>query len=123
MGSIIETNDTLQITPKQGFPAELVLERHLQEPYELKDFENKIFEFRDKPGLRVYHAPPVRNFLVENRDGKWIYWGLAHILETTLDLVNKKTSGKFKVIKLYTPEEMKEVFSLTDGMAKTNYFA
>ena len=36
--------------------------------------------------------------LFENRDGKWIYWGLVHIIETTCDYVNKTTSGKFKII-------------------------
>jgi len=33
MGSYIEFNDTLQLTTEQGFPAELDLEKHLQEPF------------------------------------------------------------------------------------------
>lgn len=73
MGSFIETNDTLQITREQGFPKELNLEKHLKNPYNVKDFENKIFDFKNKSGIRIYHAPPVRNFFVENREGKWIY--------------------------------------------------
>ena len=73
MGSIIEINDTLQLTHEQGFPAELNLEVHLKNPYKTEDFDGKIFEFKNKPSVRVYKAPPVRNFLVENKNGKWIY--------------------------------------------------
>lgn len=66
MGSYIETNDTLQITREQGFPKELDYERHKAKPYLAEEFNDKIFEFKDKPNIRVYHRPPVRNFLVEN---------------------------------------------------------
>jgi len=95
MGSFIETNDTLQITKGQGFPGELNLEKHLENPYKAEDFKDKKFEFKNKPGVRVYNMPPVRNFFAENRDGKWIYWGLINILELNIDYVNKTTSGKF----------------------------
>ena len=98
MGTIIETNDTLQITKEQGFPLELNLESHLINPVTADSLAGKIFEFKDKPKIRVYHQPPVRNFLVENIDGKWVYWGLVHILEITHDYENKTTSGKFKII-------------------------
>jgi hypothetical protein len=113
MGSMIEMNDTLQITREQGFPAELDLERHKKQPFKAEDFEGRIFEFRDKPNIRVYHAPPVRNFLAENRDGKWTYWGLVHITEIRHDYVNKTTSGKFKIIYIYPPDEMEKVHDLT----------
>lgn len=33
MGSFTENNDTLQITKEQGFPAELILETHIESPY------------------------------------------------------------------------------------------
>lgn len=114
MGSIIELNDTLQITKEQGFPEELNLEFHLKKPFTEKDFKKRIFEFKNKSGIRVYKSPPVRNFLVENRNGKWIYWGLVHILEIRHDYVNKTTSGKFKIIYIYTPEEMKKAYDLID---------
>lgn len=119
MGSIIETNDTLQVTREQGFPAELELKTHLEQPYNAKDFDGKTFSFTDKPGLRVYHAPPVRNFLVENIDGKWLYWGLIHILETRYDQENKTTSGTFKIIYINTPEEMIQAHHLIDQVAET----
>jgi hypothetical protein len=122
MGSIIEINDTLQLTKEQGFPSVLNLEKHLEKPYKAEDFDGKVFEFKDKSGIRVYKIPPVRNFLVENRDGKWIYWGLVHILETKMDYLNKTTSGKFKIIYIYTPEEMKKAHDLIDKNEKTRFF-
>jgi hypothetical protein len=122
MGSPIEINDTLQITREQGFPAELDYERHKEKPFKAEDFEGKIFEFLNKPSIRVYQASPVRNFLVENKDGKWLYWGLIHIIEITHDYVKQTTSGKFKIVHLYTPEEMKQVYAQIDGRQETNFF-
>ena len=119
MGSYIELNDTLQMTEEQGFPAELNVKKHLVNPYQTKDFENRIFEFKNKPNVRNYHMPPVRNFLVENVDGKWIYWGLIHMLEVQHDYVNKTTSGKFKIIHINTPEEMKMAHQLIDRNEET----
>lgn len=65
MESITELNDTLQITKEQGFPTELILETHLQTPYKVENFEGKVFSFKNKPQIRNYQQPPVRNFLVE----------------------------------------------------------
>ena len=121
MGSIIEINDTLQITKDQGFPAELDYEQHKRKPFQAEDFKGRIFEFRDKSGIRVYQSPPVRNFLVENRSGKWIYWGLVHIMEIHHDYVNKTTSGKFKIIYIYMPEEMTKAHDLIDRNAETKF--
>lgn len=121
MGSYIEMNDTLQITNEQGFPKELDLERHKLIPYKVEDFRNMIFEFKNKPNIRNYHMPPVRNFLVQNIDGKWIYWGLVHVLEVTHDYVNKKTSGKFKIVYINSPEEMNMAHKLIDRNENTFY--
>jgi hypothetical protein len=123
MGSKIETNDTLQITSEQGFPKDLVLEKHLENPYKAEDFLGKVFEFKNKDGIRIFQIPPVRNFLVENRKGKWIYWGLCHIVETNHDYLNKITSGKFKIIYINSPEEMKKAYDLIDRRLEKNYFA
>ena len=114
MGSYIETNDTLQIAREQGFPEELIFEKHKVNPYKAEDFKDKIFEFKDKPNIRIYHRPPVRNFLVENIDGKWLYWGQVHILEVNHDYINKTTSGKFKIIYINKPEEMEMAHNLID---------
>jgi len=123
MGSFIETNDTLQITREQGFPVKLDLTRHLVSPIEVKELGDRVFEFKNKKDIRIYQIPPVRNFLVENRGGKWIYWGLVHILGISHDNVNKVTSGKFKIIYINTPEEMKIAFKLTDQRPEMNYFS
>ncbi|MBU0707162.1 hypothetical protein KKG41_02205 [Patescibacteria group bacterium] len=114
MGTIIETNDTLQITREQGFPKELDYDRYQKYPFTSKDFKGRVFEFHDKPKIRIYHAPPVRNFLAENRDGKWIYWGQVHIIEVTHDMVKQTTSGKFKIEYIYTPDEMKQAHNILD---------
>ena len=122
MGSLIEINDTLQLTKEQGFPEELDYEKHKAHPYIAKDFENRIFEFKAKPKIRIYQIPPVRNFLVQNVNGKWLYWGLAHIIEVIHDNVSQTTSGKFKIIYINTPEEMKQAHKLIDKNPKTDFF-
>lgn len=122
MGSIIELNDTLQINREQGFPEELNLEKHLKNPYKAEDFKDKIFEFKNKKGIRVYHVLPVRVVLVENINGKWLYWGLVYITKLHLDYEKKLTSGKFKIIYIYTPEEMKKAHDLIDRDPKTRFF-
>ena len=120
---MIETNDTLQITKEQGFPKELDLAKHLENPFQAKDFKERVFEFKNKKGIRIYHTPPVRNFFVENIGGKWVYWGLVHMLEVRHDYVNKTTSGKFKIIYINTPEEMKTMFKITDQRPELDYFS
>lgn len=122
MGSIIEINDTLQITTEQGFPKELDYERHKTHPFTAADFEGRIFEFQNKPKIRIYKLPPVRNFLVQNIGGKWLYWGLVHILEVTHDNMRNTTSGKFKIIYIYTPEEMEYAHRLIDRNKETDFF-
>lgn len=107
MGSFIEINDTLRITNEQGFPKELDVSKHLESPYKLEEFKDKIFEFTSKPAIRVYQAPPTRNFLVQDIAGKWLYWGRCHIIEIRHDYLKQETSGKFKIISINTPEEMK----------------
>lgn len=121
MGSVLELNDTLQITRVQGFPQELDYKEHKKKDFVAKDFAGKIFEFRNKSGIRIYHSPPVRNFLVENREGKWIYWGLVEINEITHDYVKKTTSGKFKILYIYTPEEMEKAHDLIDRREEVKF--
>ena len=123
MGTFVEINDTLQLTPEQGFPKELVLEEHIKNNIKAEDFLGRVFEFKNKNGIRIFHTPPVRNFLVENRKGKWIYWGLCHITEITCDFKNKITSGKFEIIYINTPEEMKKAHELIDRNLETSYFS
>jgi len=77
MGGHIELNDTLQLTTEQGFPKELVLEKHLKKQFKTEDFAGKIFSFKDKSGVRIFQPAPIRVFLVHNINGKWLYWGIV----------------------------------------------
>jgi hypothetical protein len=108
MGSHIELNDTLQITLEQGFPKELVLEKHLKKPFKADDFKGKIFSFC-KSDIRIYHPSPIRVFLVQNINGKWLYWGHCVILQQTINASEKTTSGKYQIIQIYTPEHQKNM--------------
>ena len=112
MGSFIELNDTLQITAEQGFPARVFnLKKHLRKPVTLTDVEGKVFEFHGKESARVFPVPPTRCFLVENIDGKWLYWGKILVLEQTIHFNEGKitTSGKFKVIQVYEPKYQEQI--------------
>jgi len=121
MGSFIEINDTLQISKEQGFPKELDYEQHKIKPFVASNFKDKIFEFKDKPKVRIYKLPPVRNFLVQNIEGKWLYWGLVHVIEVNHDNVKQTTSGKFKIIYIYSPEEMSNAHKLIDRNKETDF--
>ncbi len=122
MGNFIEINDTLQISKEQGFPEELDYEQHKIKLFQSSDFEDKIFEFKNKQRVRIYKLPPVRNFLVQNINGKWLYWGLIHVLEVVHDNIKQTTSGKFKMIYIYSPEEMKFAHKLIDRNKETDFF-
>jgi len=88
----------------------------------IEDVKDRVFEFTNKSGIRYYQIPPTRNFLIENHDGKWIYWGLVHILGLTHDYVNKTTSGTFKLISIFSPDEMKMAHGMIDGNHETQFF-
>ncbi len=118
MGSFIELNDTLQLTTEQGFPKELVLEKHLKKPFKLEDFKGRVFSFKDKPNMRIYHPSPIRVFLVHNINGKWLFWGHCSIIEQTINAVAKTTSGKFIITKVYTPEHQKSMSTYESGKDK-----
>jgi len=121
MGSLIEVNDTLQISTEQGFPKELDYKQHKTKPFTADDFDGKIFEFKDKPKVRIYQLPPVRNFLVQNINGKWLYWGLIQVVQVVHDNIKQTTSGKFKITYIYTHEEMKQAYKLIDRNKDTDF--
>ncbi len=125
MGSYQIINDTLEITTQQGFPAdELLLELHREAPYTAEDFEGRVFSFHDKLGPRRYHTPPIRNFLVHNIDGKWLYWGKIIITRQTVDGENEEeltTSGRFKITEIFDPE-YQEQFTKRESPKGLSYF-
>lgn len=86
---------------------------------EIMEYFDVLDENGNKTEIRLYKVPPVRNFLVENVDGKWLYWGLIRILEVKHDYTNKTTSGKFKIIYINKPEEMEMAHNLIDRNEET----
>jgi len=132
MGSLVEINDTLQLTTEQGFPESLLnLKRHLKEPITLDDVKGMTFEFKDKPSTRIFQLDPVRVYYVHNINGKWLFWGRVFI--QTLTIYKKLsargkwkegdwlTSGTYNIIDVYSPEYQK-AFTLHEAPADRNYF-
>ena len=123
MGSTIRVNDTLQITPDQGFPPALDIHQHIHALLSAAYFRDQIFSFHGKEGIRNFQQPPVQNFLVENRAGKHIYWGLITMLTVTHDYVGNVTSGTYRIHTIYTLEQMKMAAEMTGLASKLDYFS
>ncbi len=121
MGSPLTFNDTLNLDAAQGFPAELALAAHKNKPFKAEQFKGRLFKFT-KPDLRFYHPKPVRVSLVQNIDGKWIYWGMAHVHRVTLDYVANTTSGEFEIVDIFSLEQMKSYFAMRDKRQGFDYF-
>ena len=111
----------MQISKKQGFPEELDYEQHIIKPFQTAEFEGRIFEFKDKPKIRIYQMPPVRNFLAQNIDGKWLYWGHIEIVEIVYDYVKQTTSGKFKITYINSIDEMKYTHQIINRTKETDF--
>lgn len=120
MGSPIEINDTLKISKERGFPKELNLEEYVRNPeLSSEKVAGKQFSFWNE-GERLYHRSPTRVFLVEEIEGKWLYWGHARIKEQTIK--ENRTEGLFEIIKLYSPEYQKLATNNESPKGKS-YFA
>ena len=104
------------------FLDDLDLARHLHTPYRTADVLGRTFAFHAKPSVRVYKLPPVRNFLVEDLDGKWLYWGLCHVLEVRHDYLAQTTSGLYTITHLNSPDEMRQAFALVDRVWANDWF-
>lgn len=123
MGSTVRVNDTLQITAEQGFPRELAISEYLESPFPVSRFDGVVFSFQAKEGIRNFQQPPVQNFLVENHQGKHIYWGLITMLFVGHDYLANVTSGQYKLHTLYTLEQMKMAANLTGLASDLDYFS
>lgn len=140
MGTMIEINDTLQLTTSQGFPASLLnLAKHRKKPVELEAVADRIFEFKDKPSARMFQLDPVRVYYVHNIDGKWLFWG--RVLIQTLSIRKNRnadgtpivpgtksdppaewlTSGTYKIMDIYPPD-YQEAFTRHEAPPDRNYF-
>lgn len=131
MGTGIELNDTLQLSNAQGFPADVLnLERHRSTPLKLEDVGERTFEFANKDGARVFHLDPVRVYLVQNLNGKWLFWG--HVLIQSQSITKASgngssdpsswvTSGTYKVVDIYDPV-YQEAFTKRESPPGKSYF-
>ena len=108
MGSTLELNDTLLLSTEQGFPEDLLnLQQHQEQGISLSQLTGQTFTFT-KDGARVFHLDPVRVFLVQKIQGKWLFWGNALIQSQTICKSQSDgqwiTTGQFIVSKIYDPE-------------------
>jgi hypothetical protein len=114
MGSTIELNDTLLLTPEQGFPADLLdWQVHRRAAIESSRVAGMVFEFSGKAGARVFHLAPTRVYLVQNIAKKWLFWGHALIVSQSIQKAlgpdggwtgQWTTSGSFTISDLYEPD-------------------
>ena len=132
MGSSIEINDTLQITTDQGFPADILnLEKHLENPIKLEDIKDNKFLFSKKENARIFQLDPVRIYLVQNINSKWLFWGKALIQTQTIAKKvnadgswtsgNWETNGVFQILEIYEPNYQRE-FTKRESPAGKSYF-
>ncbi|MFK7798055.1 MAG: hypothetical protein AB8E82_11425 [Aureispira sp.] len=113
MGSLIEINDTLLLTEEQGFPTTiLAIHKHQQQAITLEEVQGQLFSFA-KSSARILHKDPVRQFLVQKIEGKWLFWGHALIQSQTIakqldargqwDGQSWQTKGTYIIAKIYDP--------------------
>ena len=125
MGSMIEINDTLQLTTEQGFPADILdLARHQKNPITLEQIGDRAFSFHKKPNARMFQLDPVRVYYVHNIGGKWLFWGHVFIqsLSITKDPDGKWiTGGTYKIVEIYPPD-YQEMFSKHESPPGAGYF-
>jgi hypothetical protein len=138
MGSILEINDSLQLTTEQGFPADLFnLERHRKKPITLDEVKDTVFTFKGKPGPRFFHLDPVRVYWYHNIGGRWLAWGHIVMQQQAISRNPKAkphsgainisdpdqwvTGGQYKILKVYDPA-YQEQFTRHDLPAELSYF-
>ncbi len=129
MGSLVEINDTLEITVEQGFPSDIFdLSKHVVTPVTIKDVVDRLFNFHDKPDRHIYQFDPVRVFLLQNINDKWLFWGKAYIQSQTISKTFGSdgswiwtTSGTYKIIEVYEPDYQR-LFTIRESIQGRSYF-
>jgi hypothetical protein len=138
VGSILEFNDTLQLTTAEGFPADIFdLARHRARPITLEEVKGRVFTFKDKERPRFFHLDPVRVYWFHNIDGLWLAWGQIVVHEQTIsrnpnpppqgppnvsDPDQWVTSGKYTVLKIYDPD-YQELVTRNETPPGLSYFS
>ena len=138
MGSILEINDSLQLTTAQGFPADIFdLERHRANPITLDQVGDRLFTFEGKPRPRFFHLDPVRVFWFHNLGGRWLAWGHVVIQQQSIsrnpdapphtgdvnvsDADQWVTGGTYRVAQIYDPDYQR-AFTTNDLPAELSFF-
>ena len=131
MGTGIELNDTLQLSDAQGFPSDVLnLDRHRSKPTKIEEVADRVFEFANKDGARVFHLDPVRVYLVQNINGKWLFWGRALIQSQSITKAPEDsasstsswvTSGTYKIVDIYDPD-YQETFTKRESPNGKSFF-
>jgi len=125
MGSMIEINDTLQLTTEQGFPSDLLdVDQHRITPVTLDDVAEQIFSFTGKPNARMFQLDPVRVYYAHNIDGKWLFWGHVMIQTETVRKDSEGswvTDGTYRISQLYPPD-YQELFTRNECPPGLSYF-
>lgn len=142
MGSIIDINDTLEITTEQGFPVDILnLQRHQSKPITIDEVQGKVFSFSGKVNPRMFQLDPVRVFFYHNipndkGESKWLAWGEVLIQSLKIDKnpnaphkakINESdpsqwvTSGTYTILKIYDPEYQR-VFTQHETPDGFSYF-
>jgi hypothetical protein len=126
MGSLLEFNDTLQLTERQGFPADVLdLDAHRRAPVTAAALAGRVFAFTEKEGARYFHLDPVRVYLVENRDGKRIFWGKAMVQSLAIGRNGAggwSTSGTFTIAEVFAPDYQR-LFTIGESPKGKSWFA
>lgn len=132
MGSFIELNAILQITSEQGFPVDVLdLKKHQQNPITAEDLKETLFSFHSKPNPRVYLFDPMSVLLVQNIDGKWLFWGKAQIqsqaINKKLDLEGNWKEGEWETYGTYTISDIYEpdyqrIYTIREAIPGKSFF-
>ncbi len=123
MGSEVEFKDILKLTTEEGFPGSLSLNRHIRNPDSARDLVGLAFNFRKrrKPGEApaIYHDEYGKTILVQDVDGKWLFWGHAAVTELTR--TPEYMSGKAEVRQIYHPE-FQRMMTIEESPDGKSYF-
>ena len=125
MASYVEMNDRLILKEVQGFPHELNLKKHRENPLKAEDFYGRTFGFYGKPGKRIYNHSPDTCFLIQDIEDQWLYWGKIIILEQTKSgrsERNQITSGKFEITDIYDPMYQEIITRRESPSSRKSYF-
>ena len=101
MGTMVEINDTLQLTTEQGFPAK-ILDRaaHCKKPITLDALRGQILKFEHKPSARIFQLDPTklpRYAGAPNERGGYSIYKLAKVIDPPAPDLAKLTAANTRI--------------------------